>query len=220
MLCLEAPSPAFGAASPEEEGTLLRLRSHRKTTSPKSAPAGLRLCWGGGTGGPGSPAELGRSPSGQPVCGGRFVAVARSFLSSQTLSLVGGKKNFAAPKINVTRVPAAARGAGPAATRSALPGCSAAPSHGPARTREAANSALPRGSGCGTREGVRDTGQRSARANSEGEKPSAPEPPPKEEQPGAARLFRLQTGYQGEAAASGQENPRGAGTPRPPVHPT
>lgn len=89
---LEAPSPTFGAASPEEEGTLLRLRSHRKTTPPMFVSAGPRLCWGGGAGGPGSPAELWRSPSGQPICGGRFVAVARSFLSSQTLSLVGGKK--------------------------------------------------------------------------------------------------------------------------------
>lgn len=173
---LEAPSPTFGAASPEEEGTLIRRRSHQKTTPSRCAPAGPRLCWGGGEGGPGSSVDLGRSPSGQPICGGRFVAVVRSFLPSQTLSLVGGKKlrctknkcdpsSRSRPRSWGQRQRARP---GPTAARlphTALPGPGKRPK--------------PRSSGVVMRDtgGVRSAGRSSARAHSQGKKPSAPEPP-------------------------------------------
>lgn len=212
---LEAPSPTFGAASPEEEGTLLRRRSHQKTTPSRCAPAGPRLCWGGGEGGPGSSVNLGRSPSGQPICGGRFVAVVRSFLPSQTLSLVGGKKL----RCTKNKCDPSARSSprswgqrqrarpGPAAARlphTALPGPGKRPK--------------PRSSGVAMRDtgGGAERGAKLCPSPLAGEETLSPGTTAQSGEGVTALSFRLQTDCQGEAEASRQEELRGAVPPRPP----
>lgn len=178
--------------------------------------------------GPGDTAGLGRNSPAEPISGGRFTAIARSFLPSQPAPC--GGKNFAAPKINLTQVPAPSRGTGargsapaPARLERTLP---KKPRPFPGREKWRSRHSLGAlWQMCGSGQELNPPPSSTPRQKPVQKRGSGEQPPPggRAAQCPALRfspgLFRLQTNSRTDPAAPGPAELQGPGTPCPPPGP-
>ncbi|XP_052654427.1 collagen alpha-2(I) chain-like [Harpia harpyja] len=201
-------SPVHAAAG--HCSSLLHLENNRPELSARRLPALL----GRGCRGAGEHRGAGEKLPGQAHLWRSFYGY-RPLLPPLATSSPRGKKNFAAPKINLTQVPAPGRGAGARGSAGAH-----RPRGAPAlpRQRKAEKPPLPRvgsGSGDGTCAGPGGTKSAAPETLPEAGERGAASPGGQAAQCPAPRLspglFRLQTNSRGDPVAPGSANLQGPG---------